>query len=154
MRLLLAAAVIALTACGDASSSSPTDDKPQIDGPVMRYPMPSESMDWMAALVHGFLELEDTCLYLTIADAPDRYPVLWPAGTTWDPTSQAVVSPAGAAMPIGSEVSGGGGYLKIYDVKRLAGLDAAALASLCLDNRTGEIVVLNNQDTAIGPAGA
>ena len=54
-------------------------------------------------------------------------------------------------MPIGSEVYGGGGYFYVSEVERLVGPEAALLASTCVDNQYGEIAMVNNLDTAIGP---
>jgi hypothetical protein len=52
-------------------------------------------------------------------------------------------------MSIGSHVYGGGGYLSVEDVERLAGSEAAGLASECVDNLHSEIAVVNNADDAI-----
>ena len=117
----------------------------------MRYTKPYEA-DGMSAEVLGLLQLEGACLYL-VADHGERFPVLWPAGTSWDSNGQAVLPPEGASMPIGSAVYGGGGYLAITDVERLAGPDAAALAARCVDNTYGEIAIVNNQRDAIALAG-
>lgn len=115
--------------------------------------MPSDATDGMVAEVRGVLQLEGTCLYVAIDEISERYPVLWPAGTRWDLTGQAVVPPRGAPMPIGSAVHGGGGYMSITQVERLAGPDAAAVASRCVDNTYRTIAIVNNQDEAIAIAG-
>jgi len=81
-----------------------------IDGPVMRYPHPSDDTEQLAAPVSGVLQLEGQCLYVVSDEAGERYPIVWPAGTRWDEANTSVVSPTGQLMPIGSEVSGGGGY--------------------------------------------
>ena len=57
-------------------------------------------------------------------------------------------------MPIGSEVRGSGGFLYVHHIERLAGSDASALASTCVDNTYGEVAVINNQDAAIALAGS
>lgn len=155
-------ALIVLTSCGDAATSSSSDEdagstipgttaiaKTAVDGPVMRYPTPSSSVVGMAAEVRGVLQLEGSCLYISLDEIAERYPVLWPAGTWWDAANQSVVPPTGAPMPIGSTVYGGGGYMHVSEIERLAGQDAAALASTCVDNQYGEVAVVNNQDTAI-----
>lgn len=115
----------------------------------MRYPTLPNSDDGMAAEVRGTLQIEGDCLYVFVDEAGERYPILWPAGTSWNEQNQSVTPSAGSPMPIGSVVSGGGGYLHVGDVKRLAGNDAAAAASRCLDNQFGEIAVVNNQADAI-----
>ena len=62
---------------------------------------------------------------------------------------------AGRQDPVGPiEVYGGGGYLYVEDVERIAGSQASALAAECVDNAYGEIAVVNNSDTAIGPTGS
>lgn len=106
----------------------------------------------MAAQVRGRLVVEGDCLYLALDEVGERYPIVWPAGTTWDADHKAVLSPTGVAMPVGSDVSGGGGYLVVADVESLLGSEAAALASRCLDNTYGEIAFVNNGDTSIAPA--
>jgi hypothetical protein len=103
----------------------------------------------MAALIRGVLQLEGSCLYLTSIDVVgERYPVLWPAGTSWDEQSKAVAPPVGAPIPIGGTVVGGGGFLYASDVDHLARPEASARASSCVDNTYGEIAVFNNQDAA------
>jgi hypothetical protein len=52
-------------------------------------------------------------------------------------------------MPVGASVYGGGGYLYVDDLERLAGPDAARLAAACVDNTYGEIAVVNNAPGAI-----
>jgi hypothetical protein len=106
----------------------------------------------MDAVVSGVLELEGECLYVARDELGERYPVLWPSGTRWDADAQAVVTPSGETLVAGDEVDGGGGYLYIGDIERLAGADAAELAQRCLDNTYGEIAVVNNSDSAIGRA--
>ena len=118
----------------------------------MRYPEPSSSQEGMTAEVRGVLELDGECLYVALNEVGERYPIVWPAGTRWDADNQAVVTSRGETMPVGDEVYGGGGYLYVGDVERIAGPQASALAAKCVDNIYGEIAVVNNADTAIGPA--
>ncbi len=108
----------------------------------------------MAAEVRGVLELDGECLYVALDEVGERYPVVWPAGTRWDADAQEVVTPQGESMGVGDEVYGGGGYLYVEDVERIAGSQASALAAECVDNAYGEIAVVNNSDTAIGPTGS
>lgn len=128
------------------------DANDAVDGPVMRYPEPSDSDHAMDAVVSGVLELDGSCLYIAGDGIAERNPILWPAGTPWDEEDQAVISPIGELMAVGDEVSGGGGYLYVANVERLAGPQASSLAADCVDNTYGEIAVVNNSDTAIGPA--
>ncbi len=105
----------------------------------------------MAAEVRGVLELEQDCLYVALDEVGERYPILWPASTTWNPDTNTVVLPSGQSVAIGDSVYGGGGYLSVDDIERLAGKEAAELADRCVDNRYGEIAVVNNNDSAIRP---
>lgn len=141
------ALVMLLAGCGSSGS-------PGVDGPVMRYPERSSSQEGMAAEVRGVLELDGECLYVALDEVGERYPVVWPAGTRWDADAQVVVPPQGESMGVGDEVYGGGGYLYVEDVERIAGSQASALAAECVDNAYGEIAVVNNSDTAIGPTGS
>lgn len=122
-----------------------------VDGPVIRHTEPP----WdggMAAEVRGVLELDGDCLYLSSRSIAERYPILWPAGTTWDPSSRSVVTPVDELLPVGGAVSGGGGFLDVDSVGRFAGPEGEALASRCLDNTFGEIAVFNNTATAVRAA--
>jgi len=123
-----------------------------VDGPVMRHPKHSDSNEGLTAEVRGVLELDGSCLYVARDDIGGRYPIVWPAGTRWDQEKQAVVSPMGESMAIGDEVYGGGGYFYVADVEQIAGPQASSLAADCADNTYGEIAVVNNWETAIGPA--
>jgi hypothetical protein len=153
--------VFALVSCGDPATSNTSDEPTRpaassngavaqsaVTGPVMRYPRRSNDKEGMAALISGVLQLEGMCLYIATDVVGQRYPVLWPGGTTWDEQNSSVIPPVGAPIPIGSRVEGGGGFLHVSDVQRLAGPDASARASSCADNSYGEIAVFNNQDTA------
>ncbi|HWS59017.1 MAG TPA: hypothetical protein VN257_10790 [Actinotalea sp.] len=125
--------------------------QPPLDGPVMRYPEAPSGGGGLDAEIRGRLVLEGDCLYLTVDELGERYPIVWPAGTTWDAEHTAVVSPTGAQMAVGRDVDGAGGYLGVADVERSLGPEAAALAARCLDNTYGEIAFVNNGDTAIAP---
>ena len=156
---------VPLASCGDTATSRTTNEPlgsstshissvkdTGVDGPVMRYPTQASATEELAAPVRGVLQLEGSCLYVFTEEAGERYPVLWPSGTRWDDDNESVISPTGERMRIGSRVSGAGGYFYVPDVDRVAGPLASALASKCLDNTYGEVALLNNVDTAIGPA--
>lgn len=145
------ALILMVAACGDSSGAASTSTS--VDGPVIRYPEPQSSDEGMAAEVSGRLELDGSCLYVALDEVGERYPIVWPAGTTWDGEQRAVVSPAGVPMAVGSDVYGAGGYLYVEDVKRSLGSEADALASRCVHNTYGEIAFVNNAVEAIGPAG-
>lgn len=127
------------------------DSASAVDGPVMRHPNRSEIEEGPAAEVRGILELEQDCLYIALDEVGERYPILWPASTTWNPDANTVVLPLGQSVAIGDSVYGGGGYFYVDDIERLAGKEAAELAGRCVDNQYGEIAVVNNYDSAIGP---
>ncbi|WP_372594614.1 hypothetical protein [Actinotalea sp.] len=140
-------ALLLLAGCGATSGAAEA-----VDGPVLRYAAVSSDGGGMAALVSGRLELVGDCLYLAVDEVGERYPIVWPAGSTWDGERRAVLSASGVEMPVGSEVSGGGGYLYVADVEASLGAEAAALAARCVDNSYGEVAFVNNDDGAIGPA--
>lgn len=121
-----------------------------IDGPVMRHPNRAEAgEDELMAELRGVLELEQDCLYVAVDEVGERYPILWPTSTTWNPDTNTVVLPSGQPVAIGDSVSGAGGYFDVDDIERLAGKEAAELAARCVDNDDGEIAVVNNNDSAI-----
>lgn len=103
-------------------------------------------------MVIGDLKYEDECLYLSADDIEDRYPVVWPFGTTWDADREVVVLPSGDEIALGVSVSGGGGYFGVGVVESIAGPEAANVARACVDNAYGEVAVVNNYDTGIAPA--
>ena len=146
-RAVLACIVVVIVLAGCRSSIGGA-----VDGPLIRYPQEHGIQDEMLAEVRGVLELDNGCLYVSVESTGERYPIVWPAGTRWDPENQAVVTPRGESAAIGHEVYGSGGYLHVVNVELIAGSQAAALAAECVDNEYGEIAVLNNADTAIGPA--
>lgn len=151
---VLTTLLMVVGACGDSTGSDATGatETPALVGPVMRYPERSASEDGNDAEVRGRLELDGDCLYIALDEIGDRFPVVWPAGTSWDAEEETVIGPSTARMPVGSEVYGGGGYFGVDDVERLLGAEAEALAERCVDNEYGEIAFVNNGDDAIGPA--
>lgn len=137
---------------GVVSTPASAADEPassSIDGLVVRYPVRSNDDDGMAAEISGTLVLDGQCLYVEVAELGERFPILWPAGTAWDEGSQSVVPPTGGMIPVGKNVRGGGGYLEVSDVERLASSEAASAVESCVDNDHAEIAVVNNQDSAI-----
>lgn len=131
---------------GDGNTASSA-----VDGPLIRHPNRSDGEDWPAAEVRGVLQLEADCLYVFLDEVDERYPVVWPASTTWDEENDEVVLASGVAVGMGESVYGGGGYFSVDDVKRIAGDEAAHLAATCVDNQYGEFAIVNNYDAAIGP---
>lgn len=122
-----------------------------IDGPVIRNSNQSEFNYGLAAEIRGVLELEEDCLYVAFGEVGERYPIVWPASTTWNSADTAVVLPSGESLAIGDNLYGSGGYISVENVEQIAFQQAAELAGRCVDNQYGEIAVVNNYDVAIGP---
>lgn len=141
------AEVVRAAAAGPAPVESSASSA--ADGPLIRHPNRSDGEDWPMAEVRGVLQLEEDCLYVFLDEVDERYPVVWPASTTWNEDNGEVVLATGASVAIGEPVYGGGGYFSVGDVKRLVGDEAALLAAKCVDNQYGEIAIVNNYDTAI-----
>ncbi len=124
-----------------------------VDGPVVRHALPY----WDHAMleeVAGVLVLEGDCLYLAPPESQERYPVVWPATTRWDAENQSVVTPAGEVVRIGEAVQGGGGYSNTESVEFFAGVDARVLVESCLDDRTDQVAIVNNNESAIRASNA
>ncbi len=161
VRRVAIALLLVAAACGDsgspaspqviATSSTTAEEARAIDGPVMRYQDRSSTSGKLATLLQGVLQLDGDCLYLVQSGIEQRFPILWPADTRWDGGSQSVVSRVGEVMPIGGPVEGRGGYFYLTEVGLLAGSSARNLAAECEDN--GQIAVVENTDSGIGPKG-
>ena len=98
----------------------------------------------MEAEVRGTVEIRDDCLVLVQEDVPDApaYPVVWPAGTTWQEDPPAVVLEDGRVVEPGTTVIGAGGYLQRDDLEGLVGSAVADAAGSCV-GETGEIALFN-----------
>lgn len=125
------------------SGSDPTG----LDGPVMRH-LDANSDRGQDAEIAGKIELDRECLYVVL-ETDQRYPIVWPAGTTWDRGSSLVRLPTGETVEEGDEVVGSGGYRSVEDAAAIAGPSAAELAQECLDDSATEVAVVNNQSDAI-----
>ena len=140
------------TSTTDAASTGQSEpERLTISGPLMRHPALTHPEDHLTALIRGVLEYEDGCLYLAATADGERYPVLWAASTEWDAQRRTVVLHNGDEIAVGQSVNGGGGYLSVDDIEEIAGQQAAELARRCVDNTYGDIAVVNNSDTSIGP---
>jgi hypothetical protein len=53
-------------------------------------------------------------------------------------------------MRVGDRLEGRGGYFYLSDINLLAGGAARNMASRCTDNVSGQIIVVQNNATAIG----
>lgn len=112
-----------------------------LDGPVMYAAQVEGEQMQMAAEIIGTLELDGDFLYTALEG--NRYPVLWPYGTTWDEVTSSVVLPDGTEFAIGGEVDGGGGYLHPDTIGELTS-DEGVLerAEQCAQEPYFEIAVL------------
>ena len=91
----------------------------------------------LGALVRGVLRYDQVndCFLLVDPDTSTTYPVVWPAGTTADPSGNGVRLADGRTIAVGEFVSGGGGYLDVaanWDVPEA-----------CSRLSSGEIAVFN-----------
>jgi hypothetical protein len=109
----------------------------------------------MDALVLGTVDIRDGCVLLVQEDVPGgatapAYPVIWPAGTTWQADPPAVVLEGGRVVELGTSVRGGGGYLMRDNIENLAGAAVADAAEECT-GATGEIAFFNiGSDVEVG----
>lgn len=148
--------IVASLGAADEAADQPDaeDSEPAVGlvGPVMRHlePLAYEGED---AEVTGALVVEGDCLYLDPGDPGERFPVVWPAATSWDAETGRVLLANGESVGPGDRVWGGGGYYGVANVEAVAGEAAAAVAADCVDNTYGEIAVVNNQPDGIA-AGA
>lgn len=139
----LLAVAVAVSSCGGGSSES-------VDGPLLRHRAPLGDGSGLQAEIQGILEVQGGCLFVVSPESGVRYPVVWPALTTWSPATQTVQLANGEGLSVGDNVSGGGGYFKVDEIEQYVGGDAAAAAREYLDNPDGEVAVANNSIAAIG----
>lgn len=62
-----------------------------LDGPVMHH-VGAYANEGEDAEVRGVVEIEGDCLYVALDEVGERYPVVWPASTSWDPDTGRVKS--------------------------------------------------------------
>ncbi len=130
---------------GDASNSSSAS----LDGPVVRHVAPLTN-EGQHAEVRGVIDIEGDCLYVRLDEISQRFPVVWPATTSWDPAVERLTLPNGDSVGAGDEVGGGGGYTGADSVDRIVDEAAAQRLQACVDNEYGEIAVVNNTLDGIG----
>nr|MBA2464664.1 hypothetical protein [Nocardioidaceae bacterium] len=125
---VLAVVVVLCASCSNVSGS--------VDGPLLVSSGGSGDVG-MTAIVRGEVSLDDGCLRL------GGMPVIWPEGTSWDAQDEAVRLPNQDVAPLGSRVTGGGGYLSSLDgIAERYGQEVADAAEPCLGD-TGEAAVFN-----------
>ena len=131
--------------------ASPTADAAfpdgTVDGPVMRHLPPFDAAS-NAAEILGTLALEGECLLLVLPQG-SRFPIVWPAGTTWDPEGQAVVLHSGERLMIDSDIEGTGGYAGVEQVMGWLGDEVAKLATSCAQGEVDEVAYLENTPDAV-----
>ena len=96
------------------------------------------------------IDIEGDCLYVRLDEIGQRFPVVWPATTSWDPAVERLTLPNGDAVEAGDEVWGGGGYTGADSVDRIVDEAAAQRLGACVDNEYSEIAVVNNTIDGIG----
>ncbi len=101
--------------------------------PVLTSQPPSTE-DIMDAEVIGTVVFDDNtgCLYLK-QDSEHRYPVVWPAGASWQADPPAVKI-HGQLIEPGMYVTGGGGYVSYNTVQLVLGTAVADAAQACADH--------------------
>lgn len=149
-------AVVGAVGCGPeptstAAGETSLDDSSAatgLDGPVMRH-LAAFANEGEDAEVRGVIEIEGECLYVSLGEVGERFPIVWPASTAWDSDAETVILPNGDVISDGDSVYGGGGYRYVPDLVAIAGEDAANQAQECVDNQYGEVAVVNNYTEGI-----
>ena len=102
-------------------------------GPVLTSPPPDEYYYGIDSPVRGTLVFEEStgCLYLD-SNSEFRYPVVWPAGASWQAGPPAVKI-HGQLIEPGMSVEGAGRYLRYGSIKMVAGEAVADAAYECAD---------------------
>lgn len=160
-QLAILCALVGCVSCGGsedtvepntASPSMPASSTGVV-GPVARQTDPAEEApEGGAAEVGGTLRaLDSDCLYVENADG--KFVILWPHGTSWDETSNAVVTARGELIALGD---------RFLAVGRFGGISASALATdsdgyertiSCASRvNVSELAVVTNQASSVRPA--
>lgn len=126
------ALVLALSACAGS-----------VDGPVIEG---SRSLGGSDALISGVLEYEGGCLYIEHPDADERYPIVWPLGTSWNEAESAVRLGDGTLVYVGDTVSGGGGFPSVSKLGGHTSSEGQELAQESIDNTYSEVAVFNTSE--------
>ena len=120
-----------------------------IDAPVLASPLPPWEGTWdqLEARIEGDLVFDESsgCLYLETGD--NRYPVVWPAGASWQADPPAVKL-QGRLFEPGKSVYGEGGIIKTDQVRDLAGLAVGDKASGCA--RPNDDIAVFNAGSEVG----
>ena len=102
-------------------------------GPVLTSPPPHEDSYRIDSPLRGTLVFEEStgCLYLD-SNSEYRFPVVWPAGASWQADPPAVEI-HGQLIEPGMSVEGAGRYTRYDSIKILAGDAVADAAYECAD---------------------
>ncbi len=139
---------LASSASSSETSSGSTVATPPDAVPEMYTVVVTPHTEYGDALIHGTVVVDDGCINLQLLNdsagtGDASRAVLWPAGTTWDPSLPGIVFPDGASVRIGGEIHAAGGFHSANVVRRdyLAGAGQLGGLQACVDDDT--IVVLN-----------
>ena len=106
-------------------------------------PLPeSDVLDGMTAEVAGPVRFDSDTGCLLLEHGSVRYPLVWPAETSWRSNPAGVRLEDGQVVEPGMTVYGGGGYLDRGGIERMAGTEVADAADACA-GPTGEIAIFN-----------
>ncbi len=120
-----------------------------VDGPVIQGADRNWGTDGAPS---GTIVIEGDCIYLH--GPVERYPIVWPNGTSWRSEEAAVELPDATLVRNGDHISGSGGWHKGRTLDEYTVPDGVQLALSCVDNHYGEVVVFNPSsydDIEIGP---
>jgi hypothetical protein len=141
-RILAMAGVVILVAAGCSAIG-------RVDGPVLTSPNPGPfGAGGMDALIQGVLIIDDDSGCLLIGREGAGYPVVWPAGASWQPDPPGVRLAGGELVGPGMWVTGGGGSVQRDHIERVAGSEVADAAAACA-GPTGEITIFNPGSTVV-----
>ncbi|MDP2773016.1 MAG: hypothetical protein Q8O61_05620 [Nocardioides sp.] len=137
-----AAAVVLVAGAATVASSVLTDDEsnPVAGGVSPVLTLPEWDM-WPQAEIAGVLNLQDGCLYI------GDHAAVWPSGSTWDASEQAVLY-GSLTIPVGDHVQGGGGHYTLdIDAGSVMGEATWTAAQQCARQVSGDDVVVVLPDT-------
>ena len=122
------------------------------DGPVVTSPRDFFTGGGNDALINGELVIEDGCVFLSSGGS--RSAVVFPAGTKWSESEQAVIVDGTPAQE-GDSVEGGGGFFSGEALRRNVGDAAFEAVSVCFERAVsaddGEPVAVAVFNRAIFP---
>jgi len=125
-------------------SASDGDANTLVEGTLVRY---ADNRSYGGeALIQGRLEIDNQCLYVT-NDGQERFPIVFPVGTSWSNETLTVTTPALQEIEVGDLITSGGSYPKIsrrQEMEDLVGPEAFLHLASCVDNRYGEVAFTSN----------